>query len=218
MGASSNSLSVLVPTGATPGKASISVANDSGTATGSSTVISIEVMPGQGTLLQGQRTVRTVRVVGTQESLPILVTDPAGDAARVENPGTLYSKGGPDNTVQIGVASLKTGTCSFMVGLDPDFWDRIVDLLERSVQAGHAARAKERAEAAAHQANVDEFFGTADEARGSRERNAAREWRAAARSWRDAMHAWQDGDAKAAEAAEADALGHEGKARDAHWK
>jgi hypothetical protein len=208
LGATSNSLTVLVPAGSTPGTVKISVANDSGTATADATVIALEVMPGPSTLLQGQRVTRTVRVVGTQERLPLLVTDSAGDAARVENPGTLYSSGGANNTAQIGVASLQTGAYSFLVGLD---WDWVV-------QGVRIAGGKLKAEAAARQANVDEYFGAADDARGRKERNAAREWRNAARSWRDAMHAWQDGDKEAAEAAEAKAKEHEGKARDAHWK
>lgn len=211
LGATRNALTVLVPSGAKPGATQMRVTT-AGQSTAPVMVTAIDVAfdPGPSTLVAGQRITRTLRIIGTEQKLPVQIEDPAGDAATISNAGQRTSSGGRNNTVSVKLTGTNQGAYSVTAGID---WKRVADVLTEPSPSGRAEAAGRKAGAAAHEANLANYFAQGEDAQ--MWQNAATEWRRAAKSWRDAQHAWEDGDEARATAAETDAKMHETAARKA---
>lgn len=149
----------------------------------------------------GQSAQRTLRVIGTTKSVPILVQDRNGDAVEVRSTGRLRSSGGTNNVLVVGFVATKPGSFAIRaeVAQGGTEYEKDLENAERARKesAGWADSAKTQSSD-----DLKEAFN-----------RAAKNLLEAARDWDQAADARMKGDdAKAAELEQA-AAEHEAAAK-----
>ena len=117
VGAAPNALTVVVPNIAT-GRTDVQVVTNGRASDPVKTdMITMVWDPGPNTLMNHQTVTRTLRIKGTTESVPVVVTDPPTDSATSSVRGLTYSSGGENNVVQTKLSAVRAGVYSLRATL-----------------------------------------------------------------------------------------------------